>query len=925
VQGVNLLPGTLPPAVTSGGLVYDFTNLQTITGGNPAGAYTIYGASVNIGQQGTNTGQLKLLGTTSGQVTLSTQDAAGTWTLKLPATTGTVSQVLQTDGAGNTSWVTPAGGVGSTPGGATTNVQYNNAGSFGGAAGFTYNGVATVGLGAVGAGTGVVQLKGTTSGVVSLTTATAAGTWTMQLPTTAGSANQFLQTNGSGVCTWATGGGGPGTPAGSVQFNSVSAFAGSADFLWTTGTGLTVGGATLAGSVITAGAGEHQAIGTHAVIDTDVFAPGDPVHMSVQPGKPLVLNLVQYYAGDLSVGHSRNNIATGVGLKHTGAAKAFTYNYSGGAVVTSDSTGPWSAFGEMHLAPVNYGSGLVDYMVGALIEVENEGTATTMYAIDLAAQQGSGTVGTVAAIHISPSFGTVTNCYGMLIDDFATSHGTNKFPIYVKGGAQTCAIEGALSLGLAATNTGKLKLAGTTSGVVTLQSQDVAGTWTMQLPTTAGSANQVLQTNGSGVCTWATAGAGGVNAGTINQLAYYAAAGSVVSGETVLQAVNMPALVGDVTTPGGSLSATIAAGVVTNAKLATMAASSFKGNTTGATAAPTDMTVANAWTLLGVEPAANSPAFTGDVTKPSGSLAQTIAASVVTNAKMANMVTATIKGNNSGSTGAPLDLTTTQVTAMLNNFTTALAGLAPASGGGTTNFLRADGTWTAPAGGGVNAGTINQLAYYAAAGSTVSGETLLQAANHPALTGDVTCTAGTVATVIAANAVNNPKLAQAIANSFKGNPTGALANVTDMTGTAATALLNIFTTALQGLVPASGGGTTNFLRADGTWNTPGIPINNQSVAYTAVLADANTAITHPTTDNTARTFTIPANSSVAYPIGTTLTFVNMINTLTIAITTDTMTLAGPGTTGSRTLAANGIATALKLTSTTWLISGTGLT
>ena len=47
--------------------------------------------------------------------------------------------------------------------------------------------------------------------------------------------------------------------------------------------------------------------------------------------------------------------------------------------------------------------------------------------------------------------------------------------------------------------------------------------------------------------------------------------------------------------------------------------------------------------------------------------------------------------------------------------------------------------------------------------------------------------------------------------------------------------------------------------------------------------------------------------------------------MTIAITTDTMRLAGAGTTGSRTLAANGIATALKLTSTEWIISGTGLT
>ena len=47
--------------------------------------------------------------------------------------------------------------------------------------------------------------------------------------------------------------------------------------------------------------------------------------------------------------------------------------------------------------------------------------------------------------------------------------------------------------------------------------------------------------------------------------------------------------------------------------------------------------------------------------------------------------------------------------------------------------------------------------------------------------------------------------------------------------------------------------------------------------------------------------------------------------ITISITSDTMTLAGAGTTGNRTLAANGIATAIKMTATTWQINGTGLT
>jgi hypothetical protein len=124
-------------------------------------------------------------------------------------------------------------------------------------------------------------------------------------------------------------------------------------------------------------------------------------------------------------------------------------------------------------------------------------------------------------------------------------------------------------------------------------------------------------------------------------------------------------------------------------------------------------------------------------------------------------------------------------------------------------------------------------------------------------------------------------------------------------------------------------GTLTNCTADGT-NAVGfrnVPQVSQSAAYTAVLSDAGKHILHPSADTTARTFTIPANASVAYPIGTALTFVNQASAgvVTIAITSDTMRLAGAGTTGSRTLAANGIATALKITATEWIISGTGLT
>jgi hypothetical protein len=126
--------------------------------------------------------------------------------------------------------------------------------------------------------------------------------------------------------------------------------------------------------------------------------------------------------------------------------------------------------------------------------------------------------------------------------------------------------------------------------------------------------------------------------------------------------------------------------------------------------------------------------------------------------------------------------------------------------------------------------------------------------------------------------------------------------------------------------PASG--TLSACTVDGTdaVGFRNIPINSQSAAYTAVLADSGKVIFHPSTDANARTFTIPANSSVAYPIGTAITFINMTSqVVTIAITTDTMYLSAAGTTGSRSLAQYGSATAIKMTSTTWLISGSGLT
>ena len=150
---------------------------------------------------------------------------------------------------------------------------------------------------------------------------------------------------------------------------------------------------------------------------------------------------------------------------------------------------------------------------------------------------------------------------------------------------------------------------------------------------------------------------------------------------------------------------------------------------------------------------------------------------------------------------------------------------------------------------------------------------------------------------------------------------------TTNTGTGANVLATSPTLVTPALGTPSSGTLTNCT-VDGTDSVGfrNIPQNSQSAAYTLVLADAGKHIFHPSGDANARTYTIPANSSVAYPIGTALTFINMTSqVVTIAITTDTMYLSTAGTTGSRSLAQYGSATAIKLTSTTWLISGSGLT
>jgi hypothetical protein len=340
--------------------------------------------------------------------------------------------------------------------------------------------------------------------------------------------------------------------------------------------------------------------------------------------------------------------------------------------------------------------------------------------------------------------------------------------------------------------------------------------------------------------------------------------------------------------------------------------------------------------------------------------------------------TGQVQYNNGGSFGA---LTNAQLTADINAFTTSLPGAAPASGGGSANFLRADGVWAAPAGTG--GGTVNSVGltmptFLSVANSpvtssgtlavTLATETAntifagpttgsaaaptfrglvaadlplinlssasaggvtgtLQAAQEPAHTGDMTNVAGSLATSVtktggvafapsattdttnAANiasgtlaparlpvattaalgavkpdgstiTINNGVISSVGASTSPGGSTGQVQYNTGsgfggLTNTQLTADINAFTTSLSGATPASGGGTANFLRADGTWAAPGAgPVGMEIDFFYSGVPYANglLAKTFSRATTVAASAPIKCNAIVGATVSTTVTF-----------------------------------------------------
>jgi len=148
---------------------------------------------------------------------------------------GSNGYVLQTDGTGNLSWVAQSGGGNGVPGGANTQIQFNDAGSFGGDVDLTYN-----------KSTNTLNLNGTLTAL----DATVYGTVAAVSMTASGNvAASYFVGNGSQLTGISSSAGGSNTQ---IQFNDGGVLGGNSQFTYNQATGnLNVNGFEIGNQTIT--------------------------------------------------------------------------------------------------------------------------------------------------------------------------------------------------------------------------------------------------------------------------------------------------------------------------------------------------------------------------------------------------------------------------------------------------------------------------------------------------------------------------------------------------------------------------------------------------------------------------------------------------------------------------------------------------
>lgn len=228
IYGSAAFSGTTPGITGSFNSVFGASSMSAVTS---ASTNAIFGD--RSGTTITTGSSNVIIGSQSGQsITTGSQQLLIGYNINTNTATGTGFMSI-----GNAIYGTTITGTGTTISSGNIGLFNNNPGEL-------------LSLGTTGARLGVISFAGSTSGKVIIQPAAAAGTWTLTLPTTDGDSGQFLQTNGSGVTTWATAISGAAGADTQVQYNNGGAFGASADFTYNDSTKRVTFGASSATMMI---------------------------------------------------------------------------------------------------------------------------------------------------------------------------------------------------------------------------------------------------------------------------------------------------------------------------------------------------------------------------------------------------------------------------------------------------------------------------------------------------------------------------------------------------------------------------------------------------------------------------------------------------------------------------------------------------
>jgi hypothetical protein len=286
---------------------------------------------ITLGVATTTRGELILANTTANTVRLrSSNSTATSYTLTFPAASPVNGYYLQTDVNGVLSWAAGGGGGGGSPGGSNTQIQFNNAGAFGGDAAFTFvngTGTATTTLGVASTTSGALKLYNSASAnSVTVASGNNTASWTMTLPVDDGTNGQLLQTDGNGNLSWFTN-----TATGDVVGPASATDNAVVRFDGTTGKLVQNSAATIADTTGDITAGKYNGLTVSTTTGT----------LSIANGKTLAVDNSVTFVGTDS---SNVNFGTGGTIAYTGGTLAqFSSTTSSQlAGVISDETGTGS-------------------------------------------------------------------------------------------------------------------------------------------------------------------------------------------------------------------------------------------------------------------------------------------------------------------------------------------------------------------------------------------------------------------------------------------------------------------------------------------------------------------------------------------------------------------------------------------------------